>query len=375
MRWSFSFLSFLLLGLSETARGESEQPNLESVFLSVEGDSACASEAELFRRLELQIPGIHRAKPGDQARRFRVEFRSGLQGQIIARIHQDAPNGEEAPRELPSHSCDEALQAVVLVLALTVAPAPAPQELSTEQSSPKAAEIERVPNNPTPLNLSKASPSPKPNREAPSPPAPRPRHGEWRPSFRVGAAGHWGLAPAPLVGVVAAVGLVRPSVSPWVPSFTLSLERTATTARNLPIDLNNQRGNLVRISTALSLAQGEICSGRWRSRGLVVEPCLSISGGRIESEATDLASGSQLTASSHGSSSWWGAVGAMVRGRWALGAGFHLELGGGAWLPFQRLSFRLTEASVDGTPPASTTPFRSSWVSAMGELGLSWSRQ
>ncbi len=394
MRTSFQLPTFLVItawavpGIAaEVASG------LEGVSLEIGGTTVCAAERDLFDRLERHAPKVRRAGHGERARRFRVEFFAQADGGVVARLGVRGLEGEETTRELPARSCDEAAEAAALVIALTLAPSTPPTTPSARSesfpaaaASPAAASLAAAsapaapqvpesstaglperPDQPPAATSSETSAS----RPAVASPAPAPPVGyvsgtnRWRPVFAVRATAASGATPAPVMGLMGAVGLVPSHVSAWVPSFEIGLERTAAGRTNVALGTGP-----VEIGASLTLARAEACLPRKTLGRLSAAACLVGSLGKVDVEA----SGASLGPAGRAGSAWWSGAGLWGRMQVALGAGFRVELGLGGTIPFWRYSVRLWEPT-EGTAAAGATamsPFRANWVVPGAALGVSW---
>jgi hypothetical protein len=375
------------LAIVAPALAADKAPQWENVALTVEQNPSCASETELFRHLERQVPGIRRASAGESARRAKVQVATGADGRVTGRLWMQDLRGRAVMRELPASTCDELLDALALVIAVTLLPdaarspdlpPPSPPLQSPSvnhqgQSSPDlpTAPIHQDPSTPTHQGPSEAAAPAEAGAAAAPLPESRAEVGmRWGPLFAVRASAVTGMAPSVMAGVLGLVGMVPHTARAWVPSFELGVERLLPTRDTLFVE-----GSPVEIDTRAWLLRGGTCAGRWRRGPLVVTPCIDFTAGKIEAKAA----GAGVAQSTGVASGWWIAAGAHARGSLSLGRGFRAEWSAGLRLPFRRYAFDFSAPPSEetGTPsPARTiSPFRTGEVAAAGELGVAWTHE
>jgi hypothetical protein len=317
--------------------------------------------------------------------RFTVRLSIETRGSALeARVRIEGPGGPDTVRQIASPNCEDALDAVALVVAISLEAraaelkkatpitrpqrprSPPPRKLPEALPSPPAAPAEQPlapassppePQTPAPAAPAPAAPEAPPPAPAPAPPllltvpgaeaspAPLERAGREAPlaprvraddgdgwAFGTGVSALFSLGVAPRVLIGAAF---------WLRS---SWEREGVWAPTASLGVAHQRLDGLRqpggeADFALTVANLELCPVRIGAGPLRVRPCATGSAG-------------QLSASGHqtfSAAAWtrpWGALGASLQSSVLLGP---LELGAtlGVARPLVRDSFRFGLPCVD----------------------------
>jgi hypothetical protein len=200
------------------------------VFIELVSSDGCGSSQELARRVAHRSDRVRIASSPENAIVARAEIRSASSGGVEATLTMIEPSGKRWSRLVRSATCEEALDAIALVLAVAFSPelspvpepvpepAPAPPRVRPPEPRPRPAPSDterRAPPAPPPAA---SEPAPAPEPPPPPPPvepAPAPRPLVDRPAppkvvapidsavGSVGATGSlvWGPAPNVMPGV------------------------------------------------------------------------------------------------------------------------------------------------------------------------------
>jgi hypothetical protein len=202
----------------------------------------CPDAGEFLRRVSVRAPHLRGGRPGETVRHLRASVsltESGAEGLLVA-VERD---GRTAQRTVRAPDCEQATEALVLIVALAVDQPPSMDEGAASPSStlptgssvptgsslptgsPPSGGLPPVPSSPPgPATSSHVAPAP-PVAEAP---AHGPRGMNWAFEGFAGAVGAVGLAPGPSMGFAASVGLVgeMPSGGLWAPALSLGYVQT-----------------------------------------------------------------------------------------------------------------------------------------------------
>jgi hypothetical protein len=219
-------LLFVFL-VSWPSRATAEPPSAAGppVFIEVASPDGCGSSQELARRVAHRSDRVRIASSPEGAVMARAEVRNVGPGAVEATLTMTEPGGRRWSRLVRSATCEEALDAIALVLAVAFSPElnPAPEP---EPVPPRSRPVEPRPKPPPPppeVRLmpvpTQAPPEPPPPEPPPPPPpvepiAPRPAVAETQaepkavppPASAVGSAGAgagfmWGPAPEAMFGI------------------------------------------------------------------------------------------------------------------------------------------------------------------------------
>jgi hypothetical protein len=279
------------------------------------------------------------ARPDERARMFVVDIEQ-RGNRTSGRLTVRNPEGRQTVREIEATDCNEAVDALALIVALAVNPR------ASASDAPPAAPVETEPIQPTPAPTASTPVAPT---RVPAPPsslsvlpndAPR-----W--TFRGGVAA-WGvgaIAPEPLFGARASAEFLHLAARVIAPSFRASLGY-ATHA-----------GFIVEGGTAhfgYAATNFEICPLRLPPAGpLVLRPCVVADVGLVFARGSDALQPRERTLP-------WADIGMGGRLEWMLGQTIGLELDAGCMFPVWRDRFLF-----------GTRPFhRVGWIGGVVALGF-----
>jgi len=194
------------------------------VFIELVSPNGCGSSHELARRVAHRSDRVRITSSAEGAVVARAEIRTIGPGAVEATLTMIEPSGKRWSRLVRSATCEEALDAIALVLAVAFSPelSPVPEPVPEPTPPPQRRPIEPRPPKPPPDERRSppvtAPPEPTPPPEPPPPvePAPPPRPVVDRPSepkvvppppdSAMGWAGAtasllWGAAPKVMPGV------------------------------------------------------------------------------------------------------------------------------------------------------------------------------
>lgn len=217
-------LLFVFLA-SWPSRATAEPPSAAGppVFIEVASPDGCGSSHELARRVAHRSDRVRIASSPDGAVLARAEIRNVAPGGIEATLTMTEPGGRRWSRLVRSATCEEALDAIALVLAVAFSPelnpAPEPEPVPPRprpvepRSKPSQPEVRLAP---VPAQAAPEPPPPEPPPPPPVEPTPVPRpivvdtspEPKAAPPFEstVGSAGAgagflWGPAPEAMFGI------------------------------------------------------------------------------------------------------------------------------------------------------------------------------
>jgi hypothetical protein len=331
----------------------SAQPDEEPVHLEYHAPSACDDDAQFFARARSRAPRMRVARPEERARVFVVEIEQRA-GRMHGRLTVRNREGRQTVREIEAKDCNEAVDALALVVALVInpragaqgAPTGAPSESEPSPAapaSPPSAPHSSVPTAPAssaPNAPAAPKTSPDPSRPAgPSsalvaPAAATDAGSEGVTSarleplwgFRAGA-GAWGvgaIAPEPLLGARITAELLDLRSNVMAPSFRLSAGYA--THAGFVVD-----GGTAHFS--YGGANIQICPLRIPQRGpLVLRPCVMADAGFVLARGSDAFNARSETRP-------WADVGVGGRLEWSLGRRVAVEVDAGCMFPIWRDRF------------------------------------
>ena len=217
------FLLWLPVGATAEAQALASGP---PVFIELVSSDGCGSSQELARRVAHRSDRVRIASSAEGAVVARAEIRTASPGAVEATLTMIEPSGRRWSRLVRSASCEEALDAIALVLAVAFSPelnpvpepapepVPPPSRVRPPERPAKPPPDTRPPPTPPPVATEPApqpEPPPPPPVEAPPPPRPvidRPAEPKVVAPVEsavgsVGAAGSflWGPAPNMMPGV------------------------------------------------------------------------------------------------------------------------------------------------------------------------------
>jgi hypothetical protein len=174
-------------------------PEDEPVHLEYRAPATCQDDARFFARARSRAPRMRIARSGERARMFLVEIEQQA-SRTSGRLTIRDPEGRKTVREIEAKDCDEAVDALALIVALAVNPragAPeAPSTVSEETEPVLAAPAQEASAPVAPARVPTPGLAATPLTPASARTAPL-----W--TFRAGLAGFGigAIAPAPLLGV------------------------------------------------------------------------------------------------------------------------------------------------------------------------------
>ena len=206
------------------ARATAEPPSASpAVFIEAISPDGCGSSYELARRVAHRSDRVRIAASPEGAVIARAEIRTVGAGAVEATLTMTEPSGKRWSRLVRSASCEEALDAIALVLAVAFSPelSPIPEPEPAPPPRPRPPETRPKPPPPEVERRPPPSPEPAPPPEPPPPPPPvvepapapkpivdRPVEPKAAPALEsaigdAGAAGSmlWGPAPSAMPGV------------------------------------------------------------------------------------------------------------------------------------------------------------------------------
>ncbi len=173
----------------------------------------CATLSELEQRVAIRSDRIRFVEEPERVRALRAEIKPIDERTVAATLNVVEPDGRRSARRILTHTCDEALDALALVVAVTLDPnsafsAPVPPRETT--SAP-------LPSTPAPSTSQSVAPPPPPSA-SPPPNAPT----LWLPSAGISFEGIYGPPPGVLPGGSVYLRLDWERHAPISPSFVLT---------------------------------------------------------------------------------------------------------------------------------------------------------
>jgi hypothetical protein len=278
---------------SETSAPIQHAPRANAVYVA---GPNCPDESAFWDQVD-----AHRRNPDAIFLPVRVEVHE-LEGRARARVSFGVAPGPTATRELSASTCAEVAAAAALVVALAL---DAPLDEQKSPASPPAQPAEPPP------------PYSPPPLAVPDAPQPRARSASglfWQ--LGAGALVQQAIAPSPMIGFSAFAGLGEQGAA-WDARLSFVYAGSGVTERN-------------DAAAEFSLLAGQIEACAFplvRSQRFVVDPCLALELGELESTGVD-----NLRYSGEQRSGVWVAGGPLLRLRYAFNE-LWLELFGGPWIP------------------------------------------
>jgi hypothetical protein len=302
-------VSLLVIALgaftADPAVAQDEGP-LPPLSLSYSAGPSCPTQAEFWR----QVVGHLRRIPSETLRPFRVEAEE-QNGRAVARVAFGAVGAVTATRELLAESCAEAIAAAALVVALAI-----DEQLAGSIQMPESPA--RGGSN----DLQPLRPAPPAQPEEPAR-----MLVDRRPSTSAGAIGldwhasagavaEYAVAPSPLLGVVASLG-----VGQRVPSWEARVGFVY--ARSGGVERRGESAEFVLLG-----GRADACAFPFlNAERTWLEPCLAVELASVQSSGTSTPAFEGLD-----DHRLWLAMGPLLRLRRVF-AELHLELFAGPWLP------------------------------------------
>lgn len=315
-------LLVLLLSGPTGAPGVPSESSSATVRLDVRAGQGCTLRTDLAARVASRTPRVRFAEAED-AFVAKVVFTVSRTGGAVGELRLTDKTGQTITRRLQARSCDEAADAVALILAVTLDPSSAQGDRPSKAPDERASSPADSPKSASQATPGKSVPKPEDRPTPPSPePSPKPT-----PSPLVSAAAPaeeilshrragitlagqtlWGPAPAMMPGIsfYALAALDRSGW--WSPALVLGVTHAWRGGLN-------QKGGTA--SFTLDAASLDACIVRLRLSVVEARPCVSALVGRLA------ASGSKTTAASSASRPFAMAGGAAVL---TAGLGSMLEL-------------------------------------------------
>lgn len=275
--------AFTLLSAPSPTRAQTEEPGRARLELTA--DAACVTGTDLTARVRARSPRVRFVEDRDAVV---VRARVTAAGDRVTGELSLANPGEQATnRRVVARSCDEAADAMALIIAVTLDPTATTGKPAPDTSSPATPDSPASPagTNPAPAAT---PPAPNPPSSAPATPADRDASSDdpatqtspGRARFSLQLAFQSFVGPAPeIMPGIAAYGraeLDRPS--PWSPSAILGVTYAARGGFE-------QRGGSASFS--LLAASLDACPFRVTFARLELRPCASLLFGRLAAEGTN----------------------------------------------------------------------------------------
>jgi hypothetical protein len=258
------------------------------------------------------------ARPDERARMFIVEIEQ-RGGRTSGRLTVHDPEGRKTVREIEAGDCQEAVDALALVVALVVNPrASAPEAPAAVPEETQPILPEPAPQASAPIAQDRA-PAP-----ASTPSSPTGDAALW--TFRAGLAA-WGvgaIAPEPLLGARASVELLNLAARVVAPSFRVSLGY----ATHAGFVVDGGTANFAHASTSV-----QVCPLRLPPAGpLVLRPCFMTDVGFVFAQGSD-------ALNPRGATRPWADIGIGGRMEWMLSRRLGLDLDVACMFPIWRDRF------------------------------------
>ena len=288
--------------------------------LSYSAGPSCPTQAEFWR----QVVGHLRRIPSGTLRPFRVEALE-QNGRAVARVAFGGNGAVTATRELSAESCAEAIAAAALVVALAIddqLERSVPGSESPGHGGSTGVQPVRQALPARPEDRAKALVDRKPSTSA----------GAIGLSWHAGAGAvaEYAVAPSPLLGVMASLG-VGQRVPSWEARVGFVYSRSGVVER---------RGESAEF--VLLGGRADACAFAFlNTERTWIEPCLAIELASVQSSGT-----STPTFSGLDDDRFWLAMGPLLRLRRAF-AELHLELFAGPWFPIAGTSAFIFERPDD----------------------------
>ena len=307
-------LLVLLLSGQTGALGAASESSVATVRLDVRAGQGCTLRTDLAARVTARTPRV-RFTEAEDALVAKVVFTVPKSGGVVGELKLADQSGRTVTRRLLARSCDEAVDALALILAVTLDPTSAQSLSPSEPSEAPASSSADSPKPPSSAVPSRIVPKPEARPPTPAEPsskstppslvsaAPFPETIPSRPRAGIYLAGQAlsGPAPAMMPGIsLYALGALDRS-GPWSPALILGITHAWRSGLS-------ERGGAA--SFVLDAASLDACMLRARLSVVEVRPCASAMVGRLT------ASGSRTTAAAAASRPF-----ATVGGTAVLGAG------------------------------------------------------
>jgi hypothetical protein len=258
-----------------------------SANLELDADSSCVTRADLVARVRARSPRVRFVDDGSGLI-IRVKISTATSGAFAADVTLADPGAKSPTRHVLARTCNEAADAVSLIIAVTLDPNGA--DTHTDNGAPRPVGTAGSGNAATNEHDASAKAHPSPAKPAP-PPTPlapsdmsEPRTVSPRnpPSLTVSAQlaaeAFVGVAPGVMPGVTlyGMAGLERSSV--WSPAAVLGLRHAWRSS------IEEEGGSA---SFALDAATLDLCPLRFRRSMFEARSCGSLLVGRLTAHATD----------------------------------------------------------------------------------------
>jgi hypothetical protein len=299
-------LALLLLAASSGLAAEPETP-VAAARLEVRSSPNCASKADLVERVLARSPRV-RFVESEGALTIRARFETAPAGKVTGELVMAGAGAKSTTRRVVARSCDEASDAVALIIAVTLdpssevqagagtgretpseSPGDAPAETpGSPQDSPATKPAEEVKTKPTPVPPppKENAPNDKDNEEDtpedeepiepwhPTPSIPA----EARFGAQLAAQSLFGPAPAPMFGIAIYATAAADRPVPLSPALVVGLMRAWRTG------VEEEGGTASFVLDAVSL---DACLFRLTFPALETRLCAAALGGRMKSEGAE----------------------------------------------------------------------------------------
>jgi len=235
-----------------------------SASVSVDADPACATRADLIARVQARSPRVKFDEQNGEIR-IRAQFSASPAGTIAGAVQLAAAGAKPSLRRVLANSCDEASDAVALIIAVTLDPTAAASANGTADAEAAPADVRRPP-----------PPKPQTGRRN-AEPAKTEARGQ---TLGVQLAGQAFVGPAPSVmpgvALYATVGIDRPAL--WSPAVLLGVTHAWRT------DIGAVGGTA---AFKLDAASFDACPWRLRLGQIDARPCASALIGRLRAVGSE----------------------------------------------------------------------------------------
>jgi hypothetical protein len=332
-----ALLVALLMQGASGAAGAGPDGAVTRARLEVRAGAECMSRTDLVARVASRSPRILFVDDAPIA--AQVSLTSSRPGNVIAELILAAAGAEQTPRRFVARSCDEAADAIAVIIAVTLDPTLKRRSAADlEQGGARPTDATTAPPAPTAPGDGAAPPAAKPDDQPARAKEPTPP-----PTVEAPAASRPPGGPALQVGVSLAGQTIfgpAPAVMPGVAVYGMAaLDREGLWAPALFIGATHVwRGSLSQpggaASFTLDAASLDACPLRLVLARLAARPCASALVGRMASSGTETDAPSSFARP-------FAAVGAAVSAGFGLGSRVEIALRLGIGWTLTRDSYEL----------------------------------
>jgi hypothetical protein len=246
-------------------RDAAAEPVVPSASLSVDANPACATRADVIARVQARSPRVKFDEQKGEIR-IRARFSASPAGMVESAVLLAAAGAKPSLRRVLANSCNEASDAVALIIAVTLDPTAAGSATGTVDAGASPADA------PSP-----APPQPQAERKNAEQPK---TEGRGRQTLGLQLAGQAFLGPAPAVmpavALYATVGIDRPAL--WSPAVLLGVTHGWRT------EIGAVGGTA---AFKLDAASFDACPWRLRLGQIDARPCASALIGRLRAVGSE----------------------------------------------------------------------------------------